>query len=87
MPIKEVIAAGSDNDPNTIAPIHELKTQIRKLSEDTYHQRGELATGLPGRGAVAGAGRIDLRLAEDNDGELNVLTKGDGMIRKLVSVK
>ncbi len=31
--------------------------------------------------------RIDLRLAEDSAGELYVLTKGDGMIRELRSVK
>lgn len=37
--------------------------------------------------AVAGAGRVDPRLAEDNDGELYALTKGDGMVRALVSVK
>jgi hypothetical protein len=28
---------------------------------------------------------VDLRFAEDDDGELYVLTKSDGMIRKVVS--
>jgi hypothetical protein len=36
---------------------------------------------------VAGPGRIDIRLAEDRDGELYVLTKSDGMIRELRGVK
>jgi hypothetical protein len=30
---------------------------------------------------------VDLRLAEDNAGELYVLTKSDGMIRELRSVR
>lgn len=85
-PIKDVLAA-DDGNPLTVAPIYELSTQIRKLSEDTYRKRSGLISGLPGRGAVAGPGRIDLRLAEDNEGELYVLTKGDGMIRKFVNVE
>jgi len=35
-------------------------------------------------GAQAGRGRVDLRFAVDNDGELYILTKSDGMIRKVV---
>ena len=37
--------------------------------------------GIPYRG-----GRVDLRLAVDGDGEIYVLTKSDGMIRKLTTV-
>jgi len=33
---------------------------------------------------MAGRGRVDLRFAVDNDGELYILTKSDGMIRKVV---
>lgn len=84
--IKDVLAA-DDGNPLTVAPIYELTTGLRKLTEETYRKRGGLSSGLPGRGAVAGAGRIDIRLAEDNDGELYVLTKGDGMIRKVVNVR
>jgi hypothetical protein len=36
---------------------------------------------------VSGPGRVDIRLSEDNDGELYVLTKGDGMIREVRSVR
>ena len=38
-------------------------------------------------GAQAGRGRVDLRFAVDNDGELYILTKSDGMIRKVVGAK
>lgn len=84
--IKDVLAA-DDNDPSTVAPIHELNTGIRQISEETYKRRGGLTTGLPGRGAVAGPGRVDLRIAEDHEGELFLLSKGDGMIRKVIGVK
>ncbi|HEX7978170.1 MAG TPA: PQQ-dependent sugar dehydrogenase [Gemmatimonadaceae bacterium] len=84
--MKDVLAA-DDGNPLTLAPIHELGTRLRALSEETYKRRGGRAPSLPGRGAVAGAGRVDLRLAEDSDGELYALTKGDGMIRSFVSVK
>ena len=84
--LKEILAADDGNAP-TLAPLHELSTQLRALSEATYRRRGGRPEGLPGRGAVAGAGRLDIRLAEDNDGELYVLTKGDGMIRELRSVR
>ncbi|HEX7807652.1 MAG TPA: hypothetical protein VF608_02975, partial [Thermoanaerobaculia bacterium] len=81
------VLAADDGNPLTLAPIHELGTRLRALSEETYKRRGGRAPSLPGRGAVAGAGRVDLRLAEDSDGELYALTKGDGMIRSFVSVK
>ena len=38
-------------------------------------------------GAVAGRGRVDVRFAVDNDGELYVLTKSDGVIRKVVGAR
>jgi len=37
-------------------------------------------------GIPYGGGRVDLRLAVDGDGEIYVLTKSDGMIRKLTAV-
>jgi mono/diheme cytochrome c family protein len=38
-------------------------------------------------GAIAGRGRVDLRFAVDNDGELYILTKSDGVIRKVVGAR
>ena len=84
--IKDVLAA-EDGDPQTFAPIIEIKTNLRELSEETYRKRGGGSEGLPGRGAIAGAGRLDIRLAQDSEGELYVITKGDGMIRKFGSIK
>ena len=84
--MKEVLAA-DDGNPATLAPLHELGTRLRALSEETFRKRGGEGTSLPGRGAVAGAGRVDIRLTEDAAGELYVLTKGDGMIREVRSVQ
>ena len=84
--MKEVLAV-DDGNPLTLAPLHELGTRLRALSEETFKRRGGQGDSLPGFGAVAGRGRVDIRLAEDNDGELYVLTKGDGMIREFRSVR
>jgi glucose/arabinose dehydrogenase len=84
--MKDVLAA-DDGDALTLAPLVELNTRLRAQSEETYRKRGGQGVNLPGFGAISGRGRVDIRLAEDNDGELYVLTKGDGMIREFRSVR
>jgi mono/diheme cytochrome c family protein len=79
----DVVAADDDN-PTTVAPIYEIDAGLRRLTEETYRARGGKGEALPGMGAMAGRGRVDLRFAVDNDGELYILTKSDGMIRKVV---
>jgi hypothetical protein len=41
---------------------------------------------LDPEGVPYGGGRADIRLAQGGDGELYILSKSDGMIRKLVAV-
>jgi mono/diheme cytochrome c family protein len=82
----EVLAADDDR-PTTVAPIYEIDAGLRRLTEETYRARGGKGEALPGMGAMAGRGRIDLRFAVDNDGELYILTKSDGMIRKVVAAR
>ena len=65
---------------------------------DAYHNKGGNAgsSALPGganvtsgndpAGVPYGGGRADIRLALGGDGEIYVLSKSDGMIRKLVAV-
>jgi glucose/sorbosone dehydrogenase len=48
-----------------------------------YHARGGTDPDLPGSGAVSGSGRVDLRLAADRSGELYLLSKADGVIRRV----
>jgi mono/diheme cytochrome c family protein len=60
---------------------------LRQLTEAKFRERGGKGDALPGMAAIAGRGRVDLRFAEDDDGELYILTKSDGMIRKVVGAR
>ena len=82
----EVLRA-DDGDPRTLAPMHELETGLRRIVEETFRERGGKGEGLPGAAAVSGRGRVDVRFAEDNAGEIYLLTKSDGMIRQVVGVR
>lgn len=81
------LLAADDGKPTTVAPIYEVNAGLRSLTEEAYRKRGGKGEALPGMGAMAGRGRIDIRFAEDNDGELYVLTKSDGMIRRVVGAR
>ena len=81
------VLAADDGNPTTVAPIYEMDADLRRLTEETYRERGGKGRALPGMGAIAGRGRVDLRFAVDNDGELYILTKSDGMIRKVVGAR
>ena len=81
------VLAADDGEAKTVAPIYEIDTNLRRLVENAYRERGGKTPALPGMGAVAGPGRVDVRFAEDNDGELYVLTKPDGVIRKVVGAR
>ena len=81
------LLAADDGNASTLAAIHEMETGLRQLTEETYRRRGGRGDALPGVGAQSGRGRVDLRFGIDNDGELYILTKSDGMIRKVVGVR
>jgi mono/diheme cytochrome c family protein len=81
------VRAADDGNPATVAQIHEIDAGLRRLVEETYRARGGRGEGLPGAAAVSGRGRVDIRFAVDNDGELIILTKSDGMIRRVIGAK
>jgi len=81
------LVAADDADPATLAPIHELDTGLRALVTDAYRARGGKGEELPGAAQISGRGRVDLRFAVDDSGELYALTKADGMIRKVVGAE
>jgi Glucose / Sorbosone dehydrogenase len=76
------------------------KRRVFDVISDKYHQKGGNATGeaLPGgcgglntggndpEGVPYGCGRADIRLAVGGDGELYLLSKSDGMVRKFTAV-
>lgn len=67
----DAMLAAVDGIPTTTADIHELQLVYQGVPVD-------LATLVPGR--------VDLRLATDDAGDLYLMTKGDGAIRRLFSV-
>jgi mono/diheme cytochrome c family protein len=81
------VLAADDGRAATVAQIHEIDAGLRHIVEDTFRARGGKGEGLPGASAVAGRGRVDYRFAVDHEGELYILTKSDGMIRKVVAAK
>ena len=78
------LVAADDARPETLAPIHEMETGLRGVVEELYRSRGGKGEALPGAAQISGPGRVDLRFAIDGAGELYLLTKPDGMIRKIV---
>ena len=78
------VLAADDGSPATVARVQELDAGLRRIVEETYRARGGKGEALPGAAGVSGRGRVDLRFAVDNQGELYILTKSDGMIRRVV---
>jgi hypothetical protein len=84
--MKDVVAA-DDGQAATLAPVHELDAHLRQIVEAAFRARGGRGDTLPGNGAVAGKGRVDLRFAQDGAGEVYLMTKSDGMIRRAIGLK
>ncbi len=81
------VLRADDGDPASLAATHQVDAGLRKLVEETFRARGAQGETLPGAAGVSGRGRVDVRLAEDADGELYVLTKSDGAIRQVVGLR
>jgi mono/diheme cytochrome c family protein len=81
------VLAADDGNPTTVAPIYDVDNALRRLTEEMYRQRGGKGQALPGMAMISGRGRVDLRFAVDDEGELYILTKSDGMIRKVVDAR
>jgi hypothetical protein len=62
----------------------ELYASMYPITELIYHARGGTASTLPGAAKISG-GRSDIHLWADSSGELYILSKSDGMIRKVVA--
>ena len=64
----------------------QLYPTLAPIVTAAYHSRGGRDPDLPGTGAVAGSGRVDLRLAMDRRGEIYLLSKSDGVVRSVVGL-
>ncbi len=64
----------------------QLYPTLAPIVTAAYHTRGGRDPDLPGTGAVAGSGRVDLRFATDRSGELYLLSKSDGVVRSVVGL-
>ncbi len=94
----QIMYKGPGDTPNSKA----VKRRMFDIAADAWTRRGGIPAAedrvLPGyahattppkvdpEGVPYGGGRVDLRLAVDGDGEIYVLTKSDGMIRKMTVV-
>ena len=81
------VLAADDGKPATLAQIHEWTPGCAAWWKRPTARAAARATGLPGAAGVSGRGRVDFRFAVDNDGEAYILTKSDGMIRKVVGAR
>ncbi|HEY7499580.1 MAG TPA: PQQ-dependent sugar dehydrogenase [Vicinamibacterales bacterium] len=81
------VLRADDGVAATIAPMYEVDAGLRRMVEATFRTRGGRGDALPGAAAISGRGRVDMRFAEDANGELYILTKSDGMIRQVVGFK
>jgi hypothetical protein len=62
----------------------ELYGSMAPITELIYHARGGTAPGLPGFAKVPNGGRSDIHFWADSSGELYIISKSDGMIRKVI---
>ena len=91
----QAMLAADGSRPPKVAQLHELQVSwngrvyptLFDIVRTAYHARGGKRPDLPGRATLAPNGRVDVRFAVDRDGELYLLTKSDGVIRKVVGLQ
>lgn len=84
------LTAATDGNPTTIAAYSEIKTELPRLVTEKIPTRATAPTQPPAAAPPGGRGfpfRVDMRLATDEAGEIYVLTKSDGMVRRVVSIR
>ena len=82
------LIAATDGNPTTTATYTEIRTELTRLVTDKISAR-TAAPSQPPPAAPSGGRplRVDMRLATDEAGEIYVLTKSDGMVRRVVSIR
>lgn len=80
------LIAATDGNPSTTAAYTEIKTELGRLVVEKFPARTKLPAPTLGPPGERGF-RVDVRLATDEAGEIYILTKSDGMIRRVVSIQ
>ena len=78
--------AADDDDPRTMAPFAEIATDLRARAEAKFRQRAPNGP-YPASAPIGPRARLDMRLGTDADGEIYILTKSDGMVRRIESIE
>ena len=93
------LVTDTDGDPTTLAPYAEIKTDLPQLAASRANTRTPAsAAGRQNVGGSTAAGgtrrslpppffRADLRIATDSDREIYLMTKSDGVIRRIASIE
>ena len=90
------LIAATDGNPTTLAPYSEITTPLRPLVEERVRLNPNPPPAGFGRGRPGGPGvgpggprplRVELRIATDEAGEIYILTKADGFIRRVTSIR
>jgi len=92
------LIAATDGNPTTVAPYAEITTTLPTLVQERVSANappGGPATGRTGGPGAAPAGaatvprpmRLELRIATDEAGEIYILTKSDGFIRRVTTIR
>jgi hypothetical protein len=69
---------------DTLTSSNAIRGPLHQIVEAGYEARGGQDPNLPGGASTTGMfGRADIRIQVDNDGELYILSKSDGMIRAI----
>ncbi len=88
------IHAAKDGNPATLAAYTEIKTDLATITLN--RALGRTPSGPPpvaspagaiGNPSIAPLFRVDMRLAVDSEGEIYILSKSDGMIRRVESIE
>jgi hypothetical protein len=91
------LIAATDGNPTTLAAYSEITTTLPALVQERVRLNpnppppgfGAGRPGGPGGGPAGGPRplRVELRIATDEAGEIYILSKADGFIRRITSIK
>jgi hypothetical protein len=94
------LIAATDGNPTTLAPYTEITTNLSTLVQERIRANPPAPPPAPPAGRAGGPGagrggapagprpfRTELRIATDEAGEIYILTKSDGLIRRVMSIR